>query len=144
MTDMEHIRRTGHRLTPQRLAILQIQEEAGGHLSPAEIYARAQTRIPGMTEATVYRTLDFLTGHGLAMVAHVGGGRLVYEAAGHDHHHLICHACGGTVEIEHEYLETLYRTFLEQKGFEIDFCHVTFFGLCPSCREYKSAAKASA
>ena len=130
---VEALRKSGHRLTPQRLAILQILEQDGGHLSPAEIYARAVERIPGLTEATVYRTLDFLAQHGLALVAHVGNGHLVYEAAGHNHHHLICRACGGTVEIDHTLLETLYQTFQTQTGFQIDCCHVTFFGLCPGC-----------
>lgn len=133
--NMDSLRKQGHRLTPQRLAILQILEENGGHLSPADIFARAAHRMPGVTEATVYRTLDFLSRHGLALVAHIGNGHLVYEAAGHNHHHLICRACGGTIEIEHHLLETLYQTFHEKTGFQVDCCHVTFFGLCPGCQE---------
>ncbi len=133
MIDMKALRKQGHRLTPQRLAILEILKEDGGHLTPAEIYTRALERMPGMTEATVYRTLDFLAQHELALVAHVGNGHLVYEVAGREHHHLICRSCGGTVEIKHELLEALYKTFEEQTGFQINCCHVTFFGLCPAC-----------
>ena len=134
-TIVKNLREKGYRLTPQRLAILQILEEDGGHLSPAEIYQRASQRLPGMTEATVYRTLDFLAKQGLALVAHVGDGRLVYEASGHNHHHLICRSCGHTVEIEHELLETLYAEFYQKTGYKIDCCHVTFFGRCPGCVE---------
>jgi Fe2+ or Zn2+ uptake regulation protein len=130
---VQSLRERGFRLTPQRLAILQILEEAKGHLSPIEIYEQAVRRMPGLTEATVYRSLDFLARHGLALVAHVGDGRLVYESARHNHHHLICKDCGGTVEIEHDLLETLYATFRERTGFTIDVCHVTFFGHCPGC-----------
>jgi Fe2+ or Zn2+ uptake regulation protein len=130
---MERLRARGHRLTPQRLAILQIIEERGGHLSPIEIYEEALRRIPGLTEATVYRTLDFLARNGLALVAHVGDGRLVYESAAHNHHHLICRGCGTTVAIEHQQLESLFRQFHEQTGFQIDEGHVTFFGRCPAC-----------
>lgn len=132
---VKNLRKQGYRLTPQRLAILQILEEDGGHLTPAEIYERAVKRMPGLTEATVYRTLNFLANKGLALVAHIGDGRLVYEAGGHNHHHLICRACGYTVEIEHELLETLYSEFREKTGFHIDCCHVTFFGLCPGCNQ---------
>jgi Fur family ferric uptake transcriptional regulator len=130
---LNDLRERGYRLTPQRLAIMQILEEDGGHLSPVEIYERAITQIPGITEATVYRTLDFLARNGLVLVAHVGDGRLVYEVAGHNHHHLICHDCGTTVEIEHHLLEALYVQFDEQTGFTIDQRHATFFGLCPKC-----------
>ena len=129
------LRKEGYRLTPQRLLILQILEEQGGHLSPAEIYEQAVKRMPGLTEATVYRTLDFLALKGLAMVAHIGGGRLVYETTRHNHHHLICRTCGHTIEIEHDLLEAVYAQFNERTGFQIDCCHVTFFGLCPACAQ---------
>jgi len=137
----DNLRERGYRLTPQRLAIMQILEKDGGHLSPVEIYERAVTQIPGITEATVYRTLDFLGRNGLALVAHVGDGRLVYEIAGHNHHHLICHGCGMTVEIEHLLLEALYTQIGEQTGFTIDHWHVTFFGLCRDCAKREPEKK---
>jgi Fur family transcriptional regulator, ferric uptake regulator len=130
---VKSLREKGHRLTPQRLVILQILEENDGHLAPAEIIARASQRMPGLTEATVYRTLDFLARNGLALVAHIGDGRLVYESAAHNHHHLICRACGHAVEIEADLLDSLYSQFQERTGYRIDCCHVTFFGLCPAC-----------
>ena len=127
------LRAQGRRLTPQRLAILQVLEEHGGHLTPSEIFERASARLPGLTETTVYRTLDFLAENGLALAAHIGDGRMVYEFAGRNHHHLICRECGYTVEIEGALLEQLYAQFKEQTGFRIDCCHVTFFGLCAGC-----------
>jgi Fur family ferric uptake transcriptional regulator len=75
----DHLREQGYRLTPQRLAILHILRACGEHLTPAEIIARAQQELPGVTEATVYRTLGFLAEHELALAAHVGSGQLVYE-----------------------------------------------------------------
>jgi Fe2+ or Zn2+ uptake regulation protein len=140
-TILHNLRERGYRLTPQRLAIMQILEDDGGHLSPVEIYERAVTHMPGITEATVYRTLDFLASNSLVLVAHVGDGRLVYEVAGHNHHHLICHVCGKTVEIEHHLLESLYAEFSEQTGFTIDHWHVTFFGVCPDCSKQKNGEK---
>ncbi len=131
----QDLRGQGHRLTPQRLAILQILEEDGGHLAPTAIYERAVQRLPGLTEATVYRTLDFLVRNRLALVAHIGDGRLVYESARRNHHHLICRGCGYTVEIAHDQLAPLFKHFEEQTGFQIDCAHVTFFGLCPGCKD---------
>lgn len=130
----------GYRLTPQRLAILQILTDAGKHLSPSEIFTLAQERLPGLTEATVYRTLSFLSQQGFILPAHIGGGQLVYEIAGHDHHHLICRGCGCSQEIEHEMLETLYQQFQQTTGFQIDSIHVTFFGLCPTCQKAQTGA----
>jgi Fe2+ or Zn2+ uptake regulation protein len=91
--------------------------------------------MPGLTEPTVYRTLNFLVGQGFALAAHVGSGQIVYEIAGRDHHHLICKACGHTYEIDHSVLQDLYEQFQENMGFLIDSIHVTFFGLCADCQE---------
>lgn len=134
-TIVKSLRAKGHRLTPQRLAIFQIIEEDGGHLTALEIFQRASRHLPGLTEATVYRTLDFLTRNGLSLVAHVGDGRLVYESAARKHHHLICRVCGKTIEIGVDLLEDLNRRFFEQTGYVIDCCHMTFFGLCPICAD---------
>ncbi len=130
---VQDLRSQGHRLTPQRLAILQILEDDGGHLSPATIYEQAVQRLPGLTEATVYRTLDFLVRNGLAFVAHTGDGHLVYESSRRNHHHLICRECGHSVEIEPDLLTTLFAQFQERTGYQIDSAHITFFGLCPDC-----------
>jgi Fe2+ or Zn2+ uptake regulation protein len=131
---VKQLRSQGYRLTPQRLAILRILSESGKHLTPSEVYQRARNAIPGLTEATVYRTLSFLTEHGLALAAHVGNGQLIYEIAEHDHHHLICRSCGSTHEIDHTALKALYEEFQARTGYQIDSIHVTFFGLCPDCQ----------
>jgi len=91
--------------------------------------------IPGLTEATVYRTLNFLAEQGLVLVAHLGRGRLVYELAEHDHHHLICRQCGEMREIDHLELKELYKQFLNNTGYQINTIHATFFGYCPECLE---------
>jgi Fur family transcriptional regulator, ferric uptake regulator len=130
----EKLHTLGYRMTPQRLVILRVLQDAGRHLSPLEIHQRTQIAMPGLTEATVYRTLNFLTEQGLVLAAHVGYGQLVYEIAGHDHHHLICRACGGTQEIDHAELQALYQQFQHSTGYQIDSIHVTFFGLCPDCQ----------
>lgn len=131
---LTNLRQMGYRLTPQRLAVLQVLEESHRHLSAGEVCQLAVVRLPGLTEATVYRTLDFLVGHGLALAAHIGSGRMVYESALHDHDHLICRKCGGSVEVDHRDLVALFQHFEQTTGFMIDASHVTFFGLCPACK----------
>jgi Fur family transcriptional regulator, ferric uptake regulator len=138
---LHNLREQGHRLTPQRLAIMQILEEDGGHLSPTEIYERAVKRMPGLTEATVYRTLDFLVQNNLVLVAYIGDGRLAYEISTHQHHHLVCRGCNATIEIKPEMLDALFAELNKKTGFTIDQMHVTFFGLCPGCAEKKVPEK---
>ena len=132
LIDRLHAR--GFRMTPQRMAILHTLRRAGGHLSPTEVYERTRRVQPGLTEATVYRTLEFLADNGYALAAHVGGGKLVYELTEENHHHLICRKCGKTVAVEYSALTHLYNQLGASTGFKLDSSHVTLFGLCPDCQ----------
>ena len=130
------LRASGFRMTPQRMAILHVLHHADGHLSPIEVYERASYDVPGLTEPTVYRTLEFLAENGLARPAHVGNGKLVYEIASQDHHHLICRKCDAQLQIEHALLEQLYAELETSSGFRFLDSHMTFFGLCPECQKH--------
>jgi Fe2+ or Zn2+ uptake regulation protein len=131
----EQLRQKGYRLTPQRMVILHVLHDSGEHLAPTQIYERAVKMMPGMTETTVYRTLEFLTENNLVMPAHMGNGHLVYQILGHAHHHLICRDCGQTIEIEHALLEQLYRELEATSGYRLVNNHMTFFGQCPECQK---------
>lgn len=128
------LRERGFRMTPQRLAILQSLHE-GGHLSPSQIYERV--RASGMTEATVYRTLDFLAANEIVYPHQQGDSHLTYELAGTEHHHLICRLCGQEVEVEHVHLKPLFAKLEEMSGFQAIGRHITFFGMCPDCAKQK-------
>jgi Fur family ferric uptake transcriptional regulator len=128
------LRARGFRMTPQRMAILHVLRHDGAHLSPAEVYKQARKELPGLTEPTVYRTLEFLAENGLVRPSHAGNGHLTYEIAGADHHHVICRICGSEIEVEHILLENLYRKLETASGYRSIDSHVTFFGVCPKCQ----------
>jgi Fe2+ or Zn2+ uptake regulation protein len=50
----------GFRVTTQRMAILHVLRHSRTHLSPTKVYELACRDLPGLTETTVYRTLEFL------------------------------------------------------------------------------------
>jgi Fe2+ or Zn2+ uptake regulation protein len=128
----------GFRMTPQRMAILHTLHHADGHISPTEVYDRASQDIPGLTEATVYRTLEFLAENGLVCSAHLNSGHLVYEIAKQEHHHLVCRKCGAEVQIDHAPLEQAYAALEASSGYRFIDSHMTFFGLCPECQKLSS------
>src|SRR5262245_9152651 len=103
------LRARGFRITSQRLAILHVLHHEGTHLSPAQIYRQAKQELPGLTEPTVYRTLEFLAENGLIRLSHSHNGHHTYQIATNDHHHVICRLCGGEIEVKHTLLENLYR-----------------------------------
>ena len=131
------LRTRGFRATPQRMVILHVLRHTGGHLAPSQVYERARVDLPGLTEPTVYRTLDFLAENGFVLAAHTGNGRIVYELAEANHQHLVCRHCGGAMQIDHTPLEELYKQLASSTGYKLDSSHVTLFGLCPECQPQK-------
>ena len=128
------LRARGFRMTAQRMAILHALRHAGTHLSPREVYRQAKQELPGLTEPTVYRTLEFLAENGLARPSQTGNGHFVYEIAGNDHHHIVCRICGDEMQVEHTLLEQLYQKLESTSGFVRIDSHMTFFGVCPGCQ----------
>ena len=131
------LRARGFRMTPQRMAILHVLRHEGTHLSPNEVYKKALNDLPGLTEPTVYRTLDFLAENGLVRPSHSNNGHLTYEIAGEDHHHVVCRVCGSEIEVEHALLENVYKKIESTSGYMRIDSHVTFFGVCPKCQRKK-------
>ena len=128
------LRARGYRMTSQRMAILHALRHAGTHLSPRQVYRQAKQELPGLTEPTVYRALEFLAENGLARPSQTGNGHLVYEIAGNDHHHIVCRICGDELQVEHTLLEQLYQKLESTSGYVRIDSHMTFFGVCPGCQ----------
>jgi Fur family ferric uptake transcriptional regulator len=120
-------------MTPQRLAILQALHD-GGHLAPAQVYERTCQILPGLTEATVYRTLEFLTANGIIFSAQNNAGHLTYELSGNSHHHLICRACGAQMKVDPALFAPAISQMERKTGYRLSAGHLTFFGLCPECQ----------
>ena len=130
----QQVREKGFRLTPQRVAIMNALHASGGHLSATEIYSRVHASMPGLTEPTVYRTLDFLAKNELIRATHAGGGKLEYELARHQHHHLVCSECGQEQEVSQAQLQAIYDQLEQITGYRLTESHITFMGLCPQCK----------
>ena len=132
------LRSRGFRVTAQRMAVLHVLRHARGRLSPAEIYRLARKGLPGLTETTVYRTLEFLSHNGLAWPVRMESGHLVYELAGTRHHHLICSQCGAEMQLEHALMKNIYAKLEAASGYRLTDDHLTLYGLCPVCLKANS------
>ena len=128
------LRARGFRMTPQRLAILHVLHHEGTHLSPSQIYKQAREEFPGLTEPTVYRTLEFLAENVLVRPSHSHGSHFTYQISRDDHHHVVCRICGTEIEVEHTLVENLYHKLESTSGYLRIDSHVTFFGICPKCQ----------
>ncbi len=129
------LRSRGFRVTVQRMAVLHVLRHSQTGLSPSQVWQQAREGLPGLTETTVYRTLDFLSENGLAWRVRLDKGHLAYEIAGTRHHHLICRQCGGEMQVEHSLVKKMYAKLEAASGYRLSDDHLTLFGLCPECQK---------
>ena len=130
----------GFRVTPQRILLLDAICEGNGHTTFDEIYERVKIKAPGINQATVYRTLDFLRELRLVVSAEIEG-RTVYEIAEETpHHHLVCQNCGTVQELPDYHFQELREHLLEAHGFQADVDHLAITGLCAKCVAGKSCS----
>lgn len=129
----DRLRRAGQRATPQRLVILGALLP-GRHLAADEVFTRVEGQLPGVNRSTVYRTLDLFSELGLVSVTDLGGGVRQYELMDEPHHHLVCHRCGGAVEMDDVLVEPLREAIRARYGFAPQVDHLALFGLCVECQ----------
>jgi Fur family ferric uptake transcriptional regulator len=143
MSCHEIIRRNGHRLTPQRLLVIEALHNADKHISAEEIYEQLHNRYPYANISTVYRTLELLKEIKLVTETNFGEGRVRYHVAekGH-HHHLVCRSCGKVIDLKESLLHPLQDTLLQEYGFDADLRHLAISGECRGCRR-KNTKKGS-
>jgi Fur family transcriptional regulator, ferric uptake regulator len=134
------IRTAGHRVTPQRIAILDAVCAGGGHTTLGEIYARIRKVDAAIDRSTLYRTLSLFVELGLVVSADTGDGETYYEIAKpHPHHHLVCRRCGHEQEIEHTAMADMFNQVFQRYGFKAATDHLVLFGLCANCQQQADA-----
>ena len=126
----------GHRLTPQRLAVLKILAKSKGHPSVETIYETVKATFPTTSLATVYNTVNLLkSAHEVLELGFPHLGNRYDGNKPYPHPHAICTGCGEIVDPDCASLEGLTREMASQTGFHITHHQVYFFGLCPRCQE---------
>lgn len=135
----EQLEASGHRLTPQREAVVKALLQSGKqHLSAEDVFMESKKLLPDIGLATVYRSLELLESLNIVYKLEYGDGQSRYElnpgSDEHYHHHLICLECGAITEFNHDLLEEIEGKIREETQFVVtDHC-LRFFGYCKNCR----------
>ncbi|WP_426245363.1 Fur family transcriptional regulator [Nocardioides sp. LHG3406-4] len=123
------------RPTRQRRAVIAALASFADFRSAQEIHELLARTGEKVGLATVYRTLAALADSGDVDVLRSEDGESIYRSCSDTHHHhLVCRACGATVEVEGPAVERWTRAIADEHGFA-DISHtLEIFGTCPSCR----------
>jgi Fur family peroxide stress response transcriptional regulator len=130
----EGLRRTGHRLTPQRLAICRALVEIESHPSAAEIFERLHPAYPMMSLGTVYKTLRTLVEMGLIQeIGDAGDGAEHYDVNLQPHVNLVCTRCHAVRDMDSAAIEQVAIEVERNSGFTIRGARIVYYGICPDC-----------
>ena len=131
----------GLRITEQRRVIARVLSEAEDHPDVEKLHERSAAIDPGISIATVYRTVRLFEEAGVVEKHDFGDGRSRYEEAGDDHHdHLIDTRTGEVIEFFDAEIERLKSEIAKRLGFELighklELYGVPIEGAEPSSRE---------
>lgn len=123
------LRKEKHRITPERLIVLDYALKHKGHFSADDLYLKMNSEV---SRATVYNTLDLLAKCKLITVRNLGDNMKRYESnASKDHHdHLICTECGKIIEFHSPDLERIQQEICKHNNFEPSKYSFNIYGRC--------------
>jgi Fur family transcriptional regulator, peroxide stress response regulator len=120
------------KLTPQRECVLEVVRSSATHLTANEVYLQSQQRLAGISFATVYNSLRYLTEAGLVSEITFGNGASRFDRRVGRHDHALCTQCGVLVDLEMDETAELMRMAARRSRFKAESVHLTLYGLCPN------------
>lgn len=132
-----HLTRLGLKHSAQRDTILSIFLETRDHLSTEELHSLIRKNHPTIGYTTVYRTLKLLTQCGLAAEVefHDGVARYEHGLNRRKHHHMVCTACGDSIEFFSPEVEEVEHRIGKEFHFATTQHSFQIYGTCEACQK---------
>jgi len=140
---IQKLRERGLRITPQRLAILEVLIEKG-HLHPGAgfIYKEAKKKSRRLSLSTTYATINEFSRYGIIKTLQFDGVENRCEGNLDEHINLICEKCGEI--IDYKIPRSVNQKDMTRKtGFIITNSRLEYYGYCRDCRQAKKRRQSS-
>lgn|SRR5487761_1113492 len=136
------LRAAGLRVTPQRLAVLEVLSNAGGdHLSADDVCQQLAAADSSVDRSTAYRVLADLADVGLLTQVRFADGVARFEVQSCTHHHAVCVRCGSTEDISDDLVRPLSVALGGAMGFAVSAdVPLLVRGTCRDCLARGDAA----
>jgi len=129
------LRQHGLQVTAQRLAVLRAVSSRP-HATADELEEVVRGDIGAVSRQAIYDALGTLTEKGLIRRIEPARSPARYEDRVDDnHHHLVCRACGTTVDVDCAVGSRPCLDASEEHGFIVDEAEVIYWGVCPNCQK---------
>jgi len=124
----------GQRFTEQRAAVYRYLAGTDVHPTADEVFSAVRRDLPGISLATVYKSLETLVGCGLAVKLTYADESARYDGRTDPHHHARCMVCGGVTDIPGEIPASEIRALRSRAdGFMVTGYRLELSGYCSTC-----------
>jgi Fur family transcriptional regulator, peroxide stress response regulator len=131
---IQKLRDNGHKITPQRLAIVKILAKSEDHPSVENIHVQIKKDFPTMSLATVYRNILLIKSLGEVLELGFPDGSNRYDGnKPYSHPHIICIKCNKIVDPDLDSLDEMKKEVALETNFKILNHRLDFFGICSKC-----------
>jgi Fur family peroxide stress response transcriptional regulator len=125
---------SGQRYTEQRAAVFGFLRSTDSHPSADEVFLAVRRGLPGISLATVYKSLETLVGCGLAVKLTYSDGSARYDGRTDPHHHARCVHCGTVTDVAGQLPEGQFDLLQSgTRGFVVTGYRLELSGYCPGC-----------
>jgi Fur family peroxide stress response transcriptional regulator len=139
-TLVEKLRARGHRITPQRLAILQVLIASETHPSVDQVYNEVKAAFPTTSLATVYKTVSIVKAMGEALELQFSQSSNRYDGKKpYPHPHVICTQCHKIIDYESVEINAMMAKIKQATGFKLENHRLDFYGICTTCQKHQTS-----
>jgi len=127
------------KVTPKRIAVIEILMKEPGYLSPEEIWRKMKRQFNRIGLPTVYRNLEELAdGNVISKITHPNR-QLYYFFCGNNehHHHFVCLSCRNVNDINFCAIHELQREVKKTLNAQVVSHMLQVNGLCKECLKRK-------
>jgi len=134
-TIVRELRARGHRVTPQRVAVIRELLGRTDHPSAEALHQAVSPQYPMMAISTVYSTIRLLVELGVATEVSPGFTEARYDPNPSNHCHLVCTRCRAITDIEPSLgLPTVGDCARAlATGFRLQRLTLNLYGTCAAC-----------
>ena len=127
------------KVTPKRIAVIEILMKEPGYLSPEEIWRKMKRQFNRIGLPTVYRNLEELAdGNVISKITHPNR-QLYYFFCGNNehHHHFVCLSCRNVDDINFCAIHELQKEVKKKLNAQVVSHILQVNGLCKECLKKK-------
>jgi Fe2+ or Zn2+ uptake regulation protein len=136
---IKQLRERGLKITPQRLAIIEVLVEQGDlHPGARLVYEEAKKKKRSLSLSTAYATLNELSRHGIIKTLQFDRMENRYDGNLEEHINLICERCKKILDYKVP-IAVDQREVAKKTGFSITDTRLEYYGYCKECRKDKGS-----